>query len=443
MKTITGFMFVAVVLHLAPAAAHAESVRLARATRPVTAVEVAGGAPAGGLVHEFFVTAGSDLLAIMEVGVTAPLFQHTMGGDLAPPLAGAATFAPALTADSFITLPGDTLTLGGGFSGIHGQQLWGDLSNDGPQQDFLFARLTTVGETGKFSGTVAVRGYAEFVPLSFEFLLPGNDADLARLADEPVYSLEYSLDPPVPSEPPTLPPIVETPPTTPGPVNSDPPTLPPVVETPPIGQKPPVDPHEPHPGAPEPPDVGQLEVLVIVISDPSVPPVVETRPVGDPPDREFDPRVDPSETTLPTEPQVPVILVGEAGEQPVLGYPIDCWNGRPWISYATDVIDFDPLVDIHFNPVVDIEHDWGGGPFVIPNSKLFPSELLLHSGLLPSGLAVMHDGAATDMVPHALGAAAGAGGAAELAVPEPSATALAALALAAAGALARKRACSS
>jgi hypothetical protein len=181
-------LLVAALLATLPAISPAATVSLARSTREVTPEEIAGGAPAGGYVHDFFLTSDTDLLSYSDIKVDVPLFQDLLGSDIGPS-------AAALAADSYLTTPGSTVVLGGGFADTGGGALWGDLSNDGAQQGFHFARLTT-GQTGSFTGRVAVRGYDAPVYLPFNFVLPGNAADLPLLAAESTYSLEYSPEPP-------------------------------------------------------------------------------------------------------------------------------------------------------------------------------------------------------------------------------------------------------
>jgi hypothetical protein len=204
------------------APAPAATVSLSRFSRSVTDEEVLGGALPGGIVHDFFVSSGSDLLSVNRVNIDVPLFQHELGSDSAAPLGPLLATAPALSADSFIALPGSTLVLGGGFGG-GAENTWGDLSNDGPQENFHFARLT-VNETGRFAGQLSLRGYDNVVHLPFDFVLPGRSSDLGLLDAEPLYTLDYSLDPP-PYVPPATP-IAWPPPGAPGSPTGPPPTNP-------------------------------------------------------------------------------------------------------------------------------------------------------------------------------------------------------------------------
>jgi len=225
-------LLMASVSHLSASAA---TVSLFRSTREVTSEEIAGGAPVGGLVHDFFINADTDILSFNQIEVDVPLFQAALGSDSFAPSAVLAGISPGITADSFLTTPGSTTMLGGGF-GQGGDRLWGDLSDDGPQQGFHFARLT-VGQTGSFTGRVAVRSPDAPVYLPFSFTLPGNMADMALLAAEPTYSREYSLDPTPPYVPPA--PVNPPPYVPPAPIDP-PPSVPPIV--PPAPNEPPVMP---------------------------------------------------------------------------------------------------------------------------------------------------------------------------------------------------------
>ena len=259
-KPVQQIAFVlATVIVLPSAGATAATVSLSRSTRPVSVQEVADGAPVGGLIHEFFITSDTDLLCLGGASFGAPLFQHTLGSDVAPPSGEALAAAPALGADSFIAFPGSTQMIGGGFSPSPGDHTWFDVSNDGAQQNFLFARLTTAGTTSSFSGDLYVRGYDAPVVLPFDFTLPGTEAELALLDEEPTFALEYSLDPtaaPVP--PPALP--------EPAPVPA-PPEVPLVVTPPPSFDPPeaatPADVPPAPPETPTIPDFPSPDILLV------------------------------------------------------------------------------------------------------------------------------------------------------------------------------------
>ncbi len=156
--------------------ASAANVTVTRSSRSVTSAEIAGGAPAGGMVHDLHVTSDADLLSLLA-DIDAPLYQHQYGSDNAAPNPGLVTYFPALGADSFLQLPSSTLMLGGGFTGTGPERVWGDLSNDGPQTNFLFGRLTTT-QAGNFSGSFHVRGDAVPIALPFTMSLPGSGESL-------------------------------------------------------------------------------------------------------------------------------------------------------------------------------------------------------------------------------------------------------------------------
>jgi hypothetical protein len=128
--------------------------------RTTTAAEVADGAPAGGTVSNYFITTDADILGIRGVNVStaveASLFQHNLGSDSEPPPPPLVAAFPSLGADSWITTPGPTAiahgTSGGGFG--HADATWFDTTDDGPQTDFQFARLTVpAGVFGAISAT--------------------------------------------------------------------------------------------------------------------------------------------------------------------------------------------------------------------------------------------------------------------------------------------------
>lgn len=146
-------------------------------SRAVTQAEIQdsdGSLEATDQVHEFYLTADSDLIVI---GVTSietadgEIYQHPYGSDTDAPHPALVAEYPSLAADSFITTPGSTGILGGGFEDIDsvGEVAWYDLSQDGPIEDFLFAQLTTEG--GIFEGDVYFYGLdgPESFPFSFTF----------------------------------------------------------------------------------------------------------------------------------------------------------------------------------------------------------------------------------------------------------------------------------
>ena len=171
-------------------AAQAAEVSFSRTDQRVSADAAADGAPANGYVADFFVTTDADILSVGEVTI------DVVGGEIfnvpceglscslfsAPPLAPCFVCSfglgigptPADFADTWVTTPGQTSLLGGDFPGDSTTTL-GDLSDDGPQFDFQFARVT-VSESarGTFRGKVTVAGTTgpESFPFSFAIGVP-------------------------------------------------------------------------------------------------------------------------------------------------------------------------------------------------------------------------------------------------------------------------------
>lgn len=141
---------------------------------------VAAGAPADADVYKFYLTSDADVVSVNNVLIAleggASLFQVAppFGSNTAAPDAAFIALNRALEADSWITTPGSTSLLGADFPG-DGNSTWGDLSNDGPQNDFLFATLTVPGgTTGTFTGRIALNdnGTPQNFPLEFTFGIP-------------------------------------------------------------------------------------------------------------------------------------------------------------------------------------------------------------------------------------------------------------------------------
>lgn len=102
---------------------------------------------------------------------------------------------PGVSADSFVDTPGPTRVLGSFAAALEdANATWYDRYMSGPQDEFMFARLT-VGETGYFAGAMSVAGPTGPVELPFNFVLPGTEEDLTLIDQEPTFSLAYSLDP--------------------------------------------------------------------------------------------------------------------------------------------------------------------------------------------------------------------------------------------------------
>jgi hypothetical protein len=170
------------------------SIEITRRSYPVSAGRKSFGASAQ-YIHEFFVTADTDLISVGKVEIEGSVYQHREGSDRKPPNARVLDIWPGASADSFITTPGTTQVLGQGFYGSSKETeiVWYDESDDGPLKEFLFARLT-VDQTGSFAGTINVRGPKGCVSLPFKFTLPGTEADFALLDLKQTYRLQLSFD---------------------------------------------------------------------------------------------------------------------------------------------------------------------------------------------------------------------------------------------------------
>lgn len=201
----------------------AASVSISRSVRSVTQEEIADGAPAGGFVHDFFLTSATDMLSFSTVMVNTPLFSHELGSHTQAPPPELEVMSESISAHSFITSTGDTGIAGADSSLESGLRSYFDTANLGASDQFHFARLT-VSEAGSFAGRVSVRGYHEdqtdygFVYLPFEFDLTISSDFLVADA-----SLDYLLEPSARPQP-----VIETPPV------ADPaePMLPPVAPEP-------------------------------------------------------------------------------------------------------------------------------------------------------------------------------------------------------------------
>ncbi|HMO84213.1 MAG TPA: hypothetical protein PKC18_04745, partial [Lacipirellulaceae bacterium] len=124
MKRKNSFAAVAALLVTAQPILAAE-MTLVRSSRPVTTAEAAGGAPLGGMVHDFFVTSDADLL-VLGPEINVSIYKHPYNSNREAPDPELVTAFPAVGASSFLRLPGDTIVLGGGFTGPG--SAWGDLS---------------------------------------------------------------------------------------------------------------------------------------------------------------------------------------------------------------------------------------------------------------------------------------------------------------------------
>jgi hypothetical protein len=179
------------------------AISITRQSRLVTPQEIAGGAPAGAVVNDFRLTTDADVLCVCNVDINSSLYQHALGKDDGAWPQELIDTQPAVGADSFIQAPGSTVVLGGGISGGK-DSLWGDLSNDGPQTDFLFSRLTTT-ETGTFTGAISLRTTATsdgYIMVPFTMSLPGTADDLLALGATAHQDFkQYAPQPPPPPTP--------------------------------------------------------------------------------------------------------------------------------------------------------------------------------------------------------------------------------------------------
>jgi hypothetical protein len=129
-------------------------------------------ASSGGLTLQsrilmYFVTTDADILSVNQVLVTftggASLYQVAapFGSNTEPPHPAFVALNASLAADSWISTPGATSRLGGDLPG-DGTGSWGDLTNDGPQNNFHFATLTipsfASGARAIFSGRISLAG---------------------------------------------------------------------------------------------------------------------------------------------------------------------------------------------------------------------------------------------------------------------------------------------
>jgi hypothetical protein len=150
---------------------------------------VAHGAPTGGDVWKFFVTTDADILSVNRVLIssTAPLYQEAppFGSNVEPPAPEFVALLPSLSADSWISTPGPTQLLGPDMPGDGDLSLWGDLTNDGPQDHFQFAQLTFPAATFftfRFGITLAGTNGPENFP---QFFVPRAFGILCRHARDP------------------------------------------------------------------------------------------------------------------------------------------------------------------------------------------------------------------------------------------------------------------
>ena len=144
---------------------------------------VAAGAPANARILDGYVTTDADIISVSRVLIDSsePLFNVNppFGSDTrAPdPFHVSRELLALLFVDSWITTPGETWLLGPGLNETDGTSTWGDLSNDGAQSQFNFARLTfPPGAKGRFSGEISVAGTNGPESFPFSIVVPEPSA---------------------------------------------------------------------------------------------------------------------------------------------------------------------------------------------------------------------------------------------------------------------------
>ena len=161
-------------------ATQAANVSFSRTDERVSDAAAADGAPENGHVANFLVTTDADILSVgkvlieVEGGEIYDVCSLSCTGFGTPPLFPF-IFTPRETADSWVTTPGSTSLLGAGLPGDGETTTLGDLTNDGAQNFFQFARITIPeSATGNFSGRVTVAGSTgpENFPFSFPLGIP-------------------------------------------------------------------------------------------------------------------------------------------------------------------------------------------------------------------------------------------------------------------------------
>lgn len=165
---------------ISPAAANVITVEMVPPGRTVSDAEAAQGAPAGGNVFQFLVSTDGDILSVSQIKVTlaqgASLYNNAFGDsqNAEPGQPVLIPTFPALGVDSWITTPGSTLQLGPELPGDGDLTTFGDLTNDGPQDHFMFAQLTTpAGAFRSFTGRVSIAGVGNQVySVPFAFFIP-------------------------------------------------------------------------------------------------------------------------------------------------------------------------------------------------------------------------------------------------------------------------------
>ncbi|MEQ8835850.1 MAG: hypothetical protein RID07_03505 [Lacipirellulaceae bacterium] len=168
-------MLIAVVCLLTPRLDAATVTYRSERVRRVTPEEVASpdGPPDHYLVRDFYLTSDADILRIDDARVLSyGIFNVAppLGSDIAPPNPVFFPVFKLLEIDSWITTPGSTAITSGRLGDDNVS--WFDVTDDGPQNDFHFARLTIGGGLGgAFVGVFRVAGPTgpEEIPFGFHF----------------------------------------------------------------------------------------------------------------------------------------------------------------------------------------------------------------------------------------------------------------------------------
>lgn len=182
-------LFALAVVALVAQVATAGTATFSTSSRPVTAAEAGGGAPAGGTVFEFFVTTDLDILSIDQVNVVpaASLFQEgVVGSNVEAPNPALIAVFPALAADSFLTTPGTTNTTGGANPFLVPDSSWFDTDNNGAVTNFKMGQLTfgpNAAGAWTFAGRVNLAGTTvENFPFEFSAIPEPSTLAMASLS---------------------------------------------------------------------------------------------------------------------------------------------------------------------------------------------------------------------------------------------------------------------
>lgn len=180
------FAFAVVALVAMAGSVNAATVSVSQTLGVPSTEAKAAGAPANGSVNSYFLTSDADVLAIDRVGIQVgggAIFQVAppFGADNEPPAPAFIALNRALEADTWVSTPGATSLLGPGLPGDGSLTTFGDLTNDGAQNNFNFAVITTPDNApGFFNFRIQLAGATG--PEFFEFSLPINIPEPATLA---------------------------------------------------------------------------------------------------------------------------------------------------------------------------------------------------------------------------------------------------------------------